>query len=198
MKPMIAALVLGCSFAWSASAQTIVLDNFNSGSATGAVITATSWVGNVVQNATTITVGGTAMDNNGWGASNLSINATGMNYLTITAERNSGNAAPSLVIGFLDSSLNSQTFSVATSSFAVGSLTQVQIPITSWASVNPAQITGWSIGGGTPPPGLAAFAMTFDNLALSATAIPEPATFGLILGLGAMGFILFRRLAATG
>ena len=64
-----------------------------------------------------------------------------------------------------------------------------------WASVNPTQITGWSIGGGVPTPGLAAFAMTFDNLALSAAAIPEPAMVSLILGLGAVGFVLYRRRA---
>src|ERR1035437_5573217 len=168
MNPVIAAVMLGCSFALGASAQTISLDNFNSGSATGSVKAGTSWVGNVVKNSTTITVGGTARDDNGWGTATASINATGMSYITITAERNSGNAAPSLVVEFDDINLHSQIFTVSTSSFAIGNLTQVQIPITSWGSVDPAHITGWTIGGGTTPPGIAAFAMTFDDLALTA------------------------------
>jgi hypothetical protein len=41
-------------------------------------------VGNTTQNATTLTVGGNARDDNGWGATGLSLNATGMNVLTVT------------------------------------------------------------------------------------------------------------------
>jgi hypothetical protein len=38
----------------------VVLDNFNSGFATGSVMPGIDWVGQVVQNPTSITIGGTA------------------------------------------------------------------------------------------------------------------------------------------
>ena len=199
MNSGLVTILLGCLLASGAAAQTIILDDFNSGTATGSVKAGTSWVGgNVVQNATTISVGGSAKDDNGWSKTGATINATGMNSILITAQRDAGNAAPSLVIEFRDTNLQVQIFTAPTSSFAVGSLTQVQIPITSWTSVDPTQITSWSLGGGTPPPGIAAFAMTFDNLAFSASAIPEPATVALLCGCGVLGFVLYRRRSGSG
>ena len=150
-------------------AQTVVLDSFNAGASTGSVRAGTSWVGNVTPNPTTITVGGNARDENGWIATGQSINATGMNFLSITAQRDGGNAASSVVVQFEDRNLRTQIFSVSSASFALGTLTQVQIPITGWsAGFDQTQITSWSIGGGGL--GTTAFHMTFDQLALSATA----------------------------
>ena len=155
-----------------ARAQTIVLDNFNSGTATGAAKAGTSWVGNTTQNATTLTVGGTAKDDNGYGVTGLNINYSAMTYVRITAQRDSGNVNPSFVVAFEDAGLNSGgIFSVSSAAFAVGTLTQVQIPISSWgAGFDPAQIAGWSIGGGSV--GTTAFRMTIDHLALSSSLLP--------------------------
>ena len=151
------------------SAQTVVLDSFNAGSATGAVRTGTTWIGSTTQNPTTLTVGGTARDDNGWGATGLTLNATGMNFITVTAQRDAGHAAGTFAIQFEDRNLNTQIFSVAASAFAIGSLTAVQIPITAWTGgFSSTQITGWSIGGGGV--GTTPFRMTFDQLALNATA----------------------------
>ena len=151
------------------SAQTILLDSFNAGSATGAVRVGTSWVGSTTPNATTLTVGGTARDDNGWGATGLTLNATGMNFVTVTAQRDAGNSAATFAIQFEDRNLTTQIFSVSLSAFALGSLTSVQIPITAWTGgFSPTQISSWSIGGGGL--GITPFRMTFDHLALNATA----------------------------
>ena len=153
----------------SGGAQTVLLETFNAGATTGAVRTGTSWVGNTTQNATTLTVGGNARDDNGWGATGLSLNATGMNFLTVTAQRDAGNSAATFAIQFEDRDLNTQIFSVSMSAFAIGSLTSVHIPITAWTGgFSLTQISGWSIGGGGV--GTTPLRMTFDHLALNATA----------------------------
>jgi hypothetical protein len=154
------------------SAQ-IVLDNFNATGATGSVLTspATTWVNNVTRNPGTITVGGNARDDNGWGVSGLNLNATGYQYVTVAAQRDAGNLAPTLVVQLIDASLNTQIISVSTSVFAVGAITLVQIPIgTLTSGFNLGQITDWNIGGGTS--GLVAFRMTFDSLALNLSPLP--------------------------
>lgn len=152
-----------------ARAQTLNLDNFNSPGATGAVILGTNWVNNVTRNPDTIVVAGSATDVNGWGAGGQALDATGQNYVTLFARRDPGNLAPSLVLQFEDAELVTHTISVSTSLFAVGTMTAVQIPLAPWPDgFNRAQMGGWSIGGGTS--GIVAFRMTFDHLALSATA----------------------------
>lgn len=156
-----------------ATAQ-IVLDNFNSGTRTGAVVSGVngaSWVGSITQNPTTITVGSPATDTNGYGVTGLNLNASAMTYVRITAQRDTGNVNPSFVVTFEDTSLNSAIFSVSSAAFTLGTLTQVQIPISSWgAGFDATQIGGWSIGGGSV--GTTAFRMTFDNLALGSSLLP--------------------------
>ncbi|MEY2879243.1 MAG: hypothetical protein RLZZ15_1623 [Verrucomicrobiota bacterium] len=153
------------------AAQTLLLSAFDGTPAAGAVRAGTSWVGNTTQNAGTLAVGGNARDDNGWGATGLALNATGLGFLTVTAQRDAGNAAATLAIQFEDRNLNTQVFSVSTAAFAVGTLTTVQIPITGWSGgFSATQIAGWSIGGGGV--GTTAFRMTFDNLAFNATATP--------------------------
>lgn len=193
MKKLISLLFL--SLVAGAQAQ-IVLDNFNSGTATGAVISspATSWVGQVTQNATTITVGGTANDDNGWGTTSVNVNATGLSFVTFTAQRESGNVASSLTIQFEDISLNTQIYSFSTSSFNIGSLSTVSVALAWTGGFDPTQITGWNIGGGAASPGSSAFRMSFDNL--SFTAVPEPSTYAVIFGGLALGFAAWRRRSA--
>jgi autotransporter-associated beta strand protein len=116
-------------------------------------------------------VGGSARDENGWSANVSPFSASAMNYVRITGQVDGGNLAPSVTVQLFDVNLNSVFFSVSTSAFATGSLTQVQIPITSWDSgFDSTKITSWSIGGGTA--GLVTFHMTLDNLALSSSLIP--------------------------
>lgn len=177
------------------SAQTIVLDNFNSGTASGATKSGTSWVGQVTQNSTTITVGGTAQNDNGWQDTGLALNLSGMNYIYVTAQRDTGhNATANFVVEFIDSSLASQQFSVSTASFLVDSQSQVQIGIGSW-TIDATNITDWTIGGGSTP--TLAFRMTVDDLIVSASAIPEPSAFAALGGVLALGFVAYRRRALT-
>lgn len=186
----------------SASAQ-IVLDTFNSG-ATGSVTlpppptppdpwgvrAGTSWVGNITQNSTTITIGGTAKDDNGWGVTGLNLNATGLTNLFVTAQLEAGNAATSFTIQFEDAALSTQVFSVSSTAFTVGSMTTVNIPVAfNLRAFDAAHISGWNIGGGST--GILAFNFTFDNLLLS---VPEPSTYALLaLGLGVVLVPVLRR-----
>jgi hypothetical protein len=190
MKTKIATLIASLLTA-SLPAQTVLLDNFNTGTASGAVISGTSWVGQVTQGATSLTVAGTAKDDNGWGATFSAVNVSGMNYLNITAQRDAGNVAPTLSIQLLDENLNSEVFTTPTSSFLVGAMSTVSIAISSWGSLDPARITDWNIGGGGV--GTVAFRMTFDNLALSAAAIPEPSAVAALAGVAALGLAALRR-----
>ncbi len=166
-----AALLLALALA--APAQTIVVDNFNLGTTTGAPVAGTSWAGQTTAGATTVTVGGTATDVNGWAASGLSLNAGAMGYLRITARRDTGNTNPSVVFQFDDAALTQYAgiFSVPSTAFQSGAFTTVQIPIASWGDgFDPTQITGWSLGGGS---GVGtAFRMTFDHIELSAGLLP--------------------------
>ncbi len=175
--------------------DSVLLSSFDATAGSGSVRANTSWVGNVTQNATSITVAGTAADDNGWGASGLALNATGMNFLTITAQRDAGNLTPTLFVQFEDRSSRPKVFSVSTSLFAIGSPTTVQLPLTGWTiDFGANDISAWSIGGGSV--GTVALRLTFDEFTLSASAIPEPSTVALFAGLATLAVaVAYRRRA---
>ncbi len=157
----------------------------------GATRTGTTWVGQVTQNATTLTVAGTAADDNGWGASGLSLTAAAYTSLTLTAQRDAGNATPTLFLQFEDRSSRTKIISVSTSLFALGTPTTVQVPLTAWTiDFGPSDLAAWSIGGGSV--GTVAFRMTFDEISFGASAIPEPSTYAALLGLLALAAALRR------
>jgi len=195
MKKLI--IFLGASLVATLAQAQIVLDNFNTGTASGSTSAAvlgytSSWVGQVTQNATTITVGGSANNDNGWGATGLNLNATGLNWVTVTLQRDAVDTGLSFTIQFIDSSLNTQVVSSQLSNFGLGSLTTVSIPV-AW-TIDQTSITDWNIGGGTPSPGSASYKVTFDNLSLTSTAaVPEPATYAALAGVMALGFVAYRR-----
>jgi len=174
----------------------IALDDFSDAVGAG-ILSGTSWanLGNVVLNGTTITVGNTALNDNGWGLENTLIDAHLMQSITIVAQRDSGNASQFFVIAFEDGGSDAAIFSIPTSSFTTGAMTTVEIPILSWGNVNPAAITGWTIGGGTG--GVVPFRMTLDDLSMSSSAIPEPATYAALGGVLVLGFAVWRRRAST-
>ena len=152
----------------------VVLDNFNSGTVRGAPIVGYSWVSQVTQNAQSITVGGTARDDNGWGATGLSLNLSGLNYVRITAQRDAGNLNQSVALQLVNNdTLDTLIVSVASSAFLQGTMTQVQIPIASLLGIfDLSNIGDWGLGGTLPPPGTLALRMTIDHLAMSNALLP--------------------------
>jgi hypothetical protein len=145
-----------------ASAQSINVENFNNPGATGAVIPGSSWVNNVTRGPDAITVAGAARDDHGWDATGQSLNATGMNFLTIFAKRNPGNDAPFFQISFVDqATLKTHTIAVSTANFGTEAITMFQVPIGTWPSgFNIANIKEWSVGGQTSN---VPFRMTLDH-----------------------------------
>lgn len=175
----------------------LMLSSFSAGATDGgAELSRTSWAGNITQNATSITVGGTARDENGWGASSLSLDASAMNFLTISARRDAGNAAPVLFVQFEDALLRTYVVSLNTSLFSSTTFTPVSVPLAAWTvDFGPAQITGWSIGGGGL--GTMDFRLTFDSLALTTSAIPEPGTYAALLGALSLAVAWRRRVTSN-
>ncbi len=180
------------------SAQVYVLDNFNTGTATGSVDANTSWNGQLTQNVSTLTVGGTAKDDSGWVYTfGAPVDFSAYGYVALTAQREAANVAANMSLSLMDDvSGNSTTITFNTSLFSVGSLTTVVLPIT-WTTASDA-IAGWNLGGGQATPGLVAFRMTFDNLQLQTTsAVPEPTTYAAIFGAAAMAMVAYRRRQAS-
>jgi hypothetical protein len=189
MKKLAALLALLTAFACQGFSQ-VVLDDFNTGTATGAIVGGTSWVAQVTQNATSITIGGTAKDDNGWGTTSVNINGSSFSYLLVTGQVDVGNTGSnSFVIQFEDSALNTNIFSVPTSAFT-STMTTVPIAISWTGGFDATQITGWNIGGGST--GTFAWRMTLDNMVLT-TAVPEPSTYAMLAGVLALGFVAWRR-----
>ncbi len=177
---------------FSPTPETRLISSFNGDAASGATIAGSSWVGQVTQNAGYITIGGTARNDNGWGADHVSLNATGMNFITITAQRDAGNATGSLFLQFEDVHFRTQVFSLSTSSFAIGTPTQAQIVLGVWSgSFDFTQIVGWSIGGGNV--GNNDFRMSLHNVEFAASAIPEPSTYAAFFGVAALATAAVRR-----
>lgn len=176
------------------SSNALVLDTFDAGSAQGSTRPLTTWVGQVTQNATSVTIGGTARNDNGWGANSLNLDASGLTFVNITAQRDPGHAGSSLFLQLEDRSASTNTHVIAidTSLFAIGSPTTVQVPIGTWPSQFLVDAIGsWSIGGGGV--GTEDFRMTLYNLELTETAIPEPGTVAAGMGIVAFGITLLRR-----
>lgn len=178
----------------SAAAQVLVLEDFGDGaSTTGAVKAGTSWDGQLTPGATTLTVGGTALSDSGWGAINQTLNLSTYSYVVLSLQLSGSNAAPNIFVTF-DDGTDQQTVTFTSASFNTVSVTTVYVPVT-W-TINPTTIEAWDIGGGVPPPGTGspAFRMTFDTLAVA--VVPEPSTYAAIAGVLALGFAAYRRRVA--
>lgn len=172
----------------------IVLDDFTTGNQAGQGDAMGSWVGQVTQNATSLTVAGTAHDDNGWGVFNLvPFDASAMQFIAITAQLDAGNTAGSFNVQFFDDNFGGQAFSISTSLFLTGTMTTVTIPIGAWSGIDPTIINAWTIGGGNVATNGPDFRMTLDQLALAPSAVPEPATNAALAGLAMLGIALWRR-----
>jgi hypothetical protein len=117
-----------------------------------------------------------------------------MTYLAITAQRDTGNLAPTLFFQFEDQSIRTRVLSLSTSLFALGTPTTVHVALPSWTiDFGSNALSGWSLGGGgvSSSDTTVAFRMTFDQIAFT-SAIPEPATYAALLGLAALGAVVLR------
>ena len=162
-----------------AQGAAVVLDTFGPGSV-GAVVPGSSWEGQAAREGDALVVAGTARDDNGWQSRGLTLDASGMTALAVTGYRAAGNAAGTLVIELQDAALNTAIFSAPLSAFGTTSTT-VRIPLQGWAAgFDFTRVTGWSIGGGVPPPGNDVFRMVLEHLELSAVGGPAVATLPLI------------------
>ncbi len=178
------------------SILTLLLSSFNGAPSSGATLTGSSWVGQVTQNPGTITVAGTAVDDNGWGARGLSLDTSAMTYLAITAQRDTGNQAPTLFFQFEDQSIRTRVLSLSTSLFAIGTPTTVHVALPSWTiDFGSNALSGWSLGGGgvSSSDTTVAFRMTFDQIAFTTSAIPEPSTYAAFLGAATLALTAWRR-----
>jgi len=171
---------------------TLLLSSFTGDAASGAVIPTSTWAGNVTQNSGYITIGGTARDDNGWRATGLSLDLSAMNFITLTAQRDPGNATGSLFLQFEDFNSRPITFSLSTSAFAVGSPTQAQIVLGVWSGdFDFTHVVSWSIGGGGV--GTNDFRLSLHQVEFGASAIPEPSTSATLMGLVALAAAAYRR-----
>lgn len=169
--------------------STLLLSSFDGSPESGSAHEARTWAGNVLQGAGFITVGGSAGSDNGWiSQTQLGLDATGMRFLNITAQREAGNAASRLFLQFEDAYVNTFVLSIDTAAFAFGEATEASIAIDSWGDdgFDFTQIGSWSLGGGGV--GTEAFRMSFFNLEFSRdpVAVPEPAETVGASGLAAL------------
>lgn len=163
----------------AAQGGAVVLDTFGPASL-GAVVPGSSWQGQVMREGDALVVAGTAMDDNGWQARGLNVNASGMTALSVTGYRLAGNAAGILVVELQDAALNTAVFSTPLSALGTASTT-LRIPLQTWAAgFDFTRVTGWSIGGGVPPPGNDAFRVVLEHLELSAQGGPIVAALPVI------------------
>jgi hypothetical protein len=159
----------------------------------GAIRAGTAWAGagNVIQHASTSTVGDAALNGSRWGTISFAIDAIGTRSIVIAAQVEAGNLAPSpggRIRGQQPPLPNVFRFHVFVH-LRHDHRGDSNLLVEQRRSTD---ITGWRIGGG--PAGVVAFRMTCYNLSLSASAIPEPGTSTALFGFPALGF---RGLATT-
>lgn len=186
----LAAFALIAGVAGVAQGQTVVVDNFNTGSVQGMEQVGSTWVNQTTLTGTELVVGGSAKDDNGWGATGVNLNATGMGYLAVTASVDSGNLASQFSAAFSDDFLATENVTISTSMFT-STLSTVYIPVAWTSGIDLSAITSWTIGGGSA--GTDTFRMTFDNIAFTASAVPEPSTYALLAGVAMLAFVAVRR-----
>ena len=176
------------------NASTLLIDDF--GGRFGLADSLTSWTG-LTPSGGLLTTTSSTKDDNGWTQTGLALNLTPYSFLAITASVDTvNNVATNLAFTVEDgNTLNAKTFTVSMSSFS-SSMSTVYVPI-SWVGFDATNIDMWNLGGGQPAPGANAFRMTFDNIAFTTSAVPEPATYAALFGVSVLGLAVWRKRRAA-
>ena len=197
MKKIILSLVLMVTAATN-NAATISLVDFTGSSliannvAGGSLLG--SWVIASSINSDGLLLGTGAKDETGFIKTQL-INATSFStgFLAVTARAETGNASALAIQFNNDADLQEYTVNINSGLFSSASLTTVYVPL-AWTNGNISDlstITSWNFGGGST--GSNDFRYTITSIALTTSAIPEPATYAALFGLGVLGMAAFRR-----
>lgn len=179
------------------SSADVLLSDFNDGDLSGTF--SDSWSLALVSNGSFASIGSPATDFGNYRSSNFTaIDITGNANITITAKLDVGNTATGFTVNLISG--GGDAFASAffdASLFNTDSFTTVTMNWINGGSFNPASLRAWQITGGAPAStdGIS-FRMSFDNLSVS--AVPEPASYAVIVGAMSLGLVSLRRRRASG
>jgi hypothetical protein len=126
------------------------------------------------------------------------LDLTGCDRLSLTAQLLSGNTAGTLTISLLDSAQNVATATFDLTSYTLASGATTTAAFTASDGFSLSDVTGFRITGGSLADS-ALVSVTLDNLsAVSASAVPEPSTYAALAGVVALAGAAFRRRRARG
>ncbi|HVS53182.1 MAG TPA: hypothetical protein VHD62_12570 [Opitutaceae bacterium] len=110
--------------------------------------------------------------------------------LSVTAQSLATNTAPAFTISLIDTSGHTAFATFNAGQFITGSYTTATGSLTFQSGFNATQIDSMIISGGQLS-GTDRFNISFDTV--SATAVPEPAFYATLAGIGALGLALWAR-----
>jgi hypothetical protein len=172
------------------TAKATTLSDFNNGDLTG--IFSNTWSGSLTQNGTFATISGPATDFGDYKSPTFTaIDITGQTNVTVRAKLEAGNTSTGFTVNLISgpgSAVASAYFDATlfnSTNFTTASITWVNGGI-----FNSSNLRAWQITGGSPT-STTNFRISYDNL--STSAIPEPATYAALFGLGGLGLAAFRR-----
>ncbi len=124
--------------------------------------------------------------------SGATFDATALTNMSILMETTSGNAALGFTVNLIDSNgATAATATFNTASLTVGNWSTLTAVVSPTLTGDLTSVTYWGIDG--PGGNGTAVHMSFQNISVSPTAVPEPSTYAGLLGFAALGLVYFRR-----
>lgn len=176
--------------------QATVLSNFNDGDLTGTF--SNTWSGALIQNGTYATIGSPATDFGDYRSVNFTaISIASEGQISVTAKLDSGNTATGFTVNLISGSGSAYASAYFDATlFNSSGFTTASVSWVDGGSFNASSLRAWQIAGGSPSSSTT-FRMSFDNLATTASAVPEPAAYAVLLGVASLGFVASRRRRAA-